>query len=245
MKLKLLSVGRHRQTKWRIPAHRHWFHEMIVIFSGCEGVRMSGGEFKAGAGEILLFKPGQTHEEWVEEGREALETVFIGFDVQSSADWPCRVHDSDGRVRVLASWLQALQDDSHAEGRRTRAAFFDALIAEYVRLGRRRESPILELVRDFVRRNISGPVSLEVLARHAGMSKYHFIRRYRRLAGRTPMEDVRRIRAERARDLILTTGLPLKAIAPMVGLSDEFALYRLFRRHFGMRPGRLRRTAGR
>ena len=244
MKIKLLSVGRHRQTNWKIAAHRHSFHEMIVVFSGCEGVKTCAAEFKAVAGEVLLFRPGEIHEEWT-DGGEPLETVFLGFETHSSEGWPAKVYDSEGRVRVLASWLQTLQDESHDDGRRTQGVFFDALVAEYVRLGNHRESPVLESVREYVRRHISEPVRLDSLARQAGMSKFHFIRQYRRVAGRTPMEDVRRIRAERARDLILTTTLPIKVVAPMVGLSDEFALYRLFRRQFGIRPGQLRRPAGR
>jgi transcriptional regulator GlxA family with amidase domain len=73
------------------------------------------------------------------------------------------------------------------------------------------------------------------------MSKFHFSRRYRQLTGLTPMEDLRQLRLEAARDLLLTTDLPLKAIAPRTGLGDEYHLSRLFRRAFGIAPGELRR----
>jgi transcriptional regulator GlxA family with amidase domain len=62
------------------------------------------------------------------------------------------------------------------------------------------------------------------------------------LTGLTPMEDLRQLRLEAARDLLLTTDLPLKAIAPRTGLGDEYHLSRLFRRAFGIAPGALRRN---
>ncbi len=74
------------------------------------------------------------------------------------------------------------------------------------------------------------------------MSKFAFIRRYRRATGRTPMQDLRRIRLNQARTLILATGLPLKAIAAEVGLGDAFQMSRLFRRHFQTAPSHLRRS---
>ena len=55
------------------------------------------------------------------------------------------------------------------------------------------------------------------------------------------MQDVRELRLELARNLILTTNEPLKVIAPQAGLGDEYHMSRAFRRYLGMPPGQLRR----
>ena len=55
------------------------------------------------------------------------------------------------------------------------------------------------------------------------------------------MEDLRLIRLAAARDLLLTTALTLKEIAPRCGLGDEFHLARVFSRHFKIPPGAVRR----
>jgi transcriptional regulator GlxA family with amidase domain len=83
---------------------------------------------------------------------------------------------------------------------------------------------------------------LDDLARKAGMSKYHFVRLYKKLSGRTPMNDVRMIRVEAARDLIITTDLPLKTIATRVGLGNEYYLCRVFRQAFKVPPGYFRKV---
>ena len=96
-------------------------------------------------------------------------------------------------------------------------------------------------VRQYVHDHIAEHVTLAALARQAGLSKFHFLRTYRALAGCTPMDDVRAIRAEYARELILTTNQALKEIAPRAGFSNEYTLSRIFRRRYNMPPGRIRR----
>jgi len=242
MKVRLLSVGRHRQNCWHIPCHRHSFYEMVVFLAGGGGVRSGKDEFGVGVGDTLLFRPGEGHEEWV-VGSEPLESVFIGFEGDGLESVPGRVFDADGRLRLLAEWLHSLRDQPGAEGRTAQQAFHAALVAEYERLGAQKESVLVERVREYVRRHLAEPITLGRLATFAAMSPFHFIRCYRQQSGHTPMADVRRMRAEQARDLVLTTGQPLKAIAPQVGIPDEYALYRLFRRQFGRTPGQFRRSS--
>jgi AraC-like DNA-binding protein len=44
-------------------------------------------------------------------------------------------------------------------------------------------------------------------------------------------------------ELLLTTGLPLKAIAPRCGLADVYTLSRLFHKQFGASPSAFRARA--
>ena len=57
------------------------------------------------------------------------------------------------------------------------------------------------------------------------------------------MDELRRMRLNEARLMILSTTLPLKAIAPAVGIGDEYQLSKLFRRQFGISPRALRTRA--
>ena len=102
---------------------------------------------------------------------------------------------------------------------------------------------MVSAVHDCVRHGISQSITLEMLANHVGLSKYHFARRYRIASGLTPMADVRSMRLEYVRDLLLTTHLPVKSIAAMAGFSDEAVLYRHFRQRLGITPRQLRQRA--
>ena len=73
------------------------------------------------------------------------------------------------------------------------------------------------------------------------MSRYHFIRQYKAVSGRTPMEDVRLLRIEAAKRLIITTDMPLSAVAQKVGISDEYHLSKMFKKYVALPPGYFRR----
>ena len=240
---KMISVGRNApKGRWHIEPHHHSGFEMVVVTGGCEDVVVSGNRIRAEEGDVLLFKPGVDHEEW-SAGHDPLQTYYLSFRWRVNAsDWPLRSVDEDGRLRLLCMWLYAGRDASAPETQAVSEAFFQALVREFVRLQGRREDPLVISMRQFIRQNIGAALTVDMLARHAGISKFHFIRRYRRLTGRTPMEEVRMIRVGHARDLILTSNLPVKAVAPMSGLGDEISLYRVFRRYLNITPGQLRRT---
>ena len=77
------------------------------------------------------------------------------------------------------------------------------------------------------------------------MSKFAFVRKFKRLSGRTPMQDLQQMRLNQARTMMLASGLPMKAIAPVVGLGDEYQLSKLFRRHFKLSPREIRSRSNR
>jgi AraC-like DNA-binding protein len=219
---------------------------MIVVTAGYEDVVVSNRQLRAGVGDVLMLKPGVAHEEWCGE-EHAIQSYFMNFwwPPDDTANWPIHSADEQGRIRMLISWLYAGRDVTTPETRAAESSFFLALIREFIRLQGRQEDPLVASIRDFVRQNIAKPLTVDTLARQADLSKFHFIRRYRQLTGRSPMEDVRIVRVAHARDMILTSNLPVKAIAPLAGLGDEISLYRLFRRHLKMTPGQLRRTVRR
>jgi transcriptional regulator GlxA family with amidase domain len=95
--------------------------------------------------------------------------------------------------------------------------------------------------RTYFREHLDQPLTVDDVARHVGMSRSHFTRRYKQLTGVTPWDDLLRLRVEATRNLLITTQLPLRAIAAMVGFSDEYHLSRVFRRYQLVAPGYYRK----
>jgi AraC family transcriptional regulator, activator of mtrCDE len=83
--------------------------------------------------------------------------------------------------------------------------------------------------------------SVASLAKEAGMSRSAFAREFKSTLDVTPMEFVTRVRLNRARLLLATTGHPVETIAADVGFSSRSHFSRLFRAHFGMDPSSFRR----
>ncbi len=236
------SVGRHVQAgSWHLGPQTHPFHELVVVLSGEQDTKICGTRVSARAGDILLYPAGCSHDEWSHKG-STLESIFIWFDWPGLAtDAPFVFSDDRGRIRVMAEWLYAERKARTQSSRELSTAILHSVTAECASLWKPRERTLVDDVRRYVERHISEPITLADLAGELELSRYHLIRKYRQLTGQTPMADVTRLRVEHARNLILTTALPLKRIAPAVGLGDVYRMCRLFRKHLGITPGSLRR----
>ena len=99
------------------------------------------------------------------------------------------------------------------------------------------------LVRDHVQGHLHGTLTLDELAAAAGLSKFHFARRFRASTGTTPHEFVLRHRVDRARRLLARTSIPLPEIAQTCGFADQSHMNRVIRRRLGVTPGEVRRRA--
>jgi AraC family transcriptional regulator of arabinose operon len=78
------------------------------------------------------------------------------------------------------------------------------------------------------------------MARGAGLSRSRFSSLYRRQFGVSPMDDVIRLRLERARWLLSNSSLTVTQIARQTGFEDAAYFNRLFSKRVGVSPGRYR-----
>ena len=96
-------------------------------------------------------------------------------------------------------------------------------------------------VRDHVHARLHGRITLDDLAAAAGLSKFHFARRFRATTGTSPHEFVVRSRVDRARRLLEHTDTPLAAVAEACGFADQSHMNRVFAKRVGATPGEVRR----
>jgi len=218
---------------WHLAAHAHSFHELIAVERGRLRVELGGAEYCAHPGGLLLYPSGVTHEEWA-EGSVALATTCLVFQYDGfAADEPILRHDDCGRVGMMASWLLDAQSAYFPDSQVYRQSLFEMLLAEFVRLTAQQPNAMIDKIRAYIRQHMADDFSLDNLAAEAGMSKFHFVRQYKALTGRSPMEDVRILRVEEARRLILSTSLTLCDIAPRVGIANGHHLSRLMKAYIG------------
>jgi transcriptional regulator GlxA family with amidase domain len=83
-------------------------------------------------------------------------------------------------------------------------------------------------------------LSVEALARIAGLSRYRFLHAYKQAMGVTPIADVRAKRVHKARQLILGNAMTMADIADQTGLGDVYSMSHTFRRTLGVPPGTFR-----
>jgi len=220
------------EADWHLPPHLHSFCELIVVHRGRLRVRLNNTEHVAGPGGLLLYPAGVAHEEWA-EGGTPLATTCLVFTWHAMKEQPLLRHDRSGRVEMMALWLADEQDGLYPDSHTYREALFGSLLADFVRIANHQPHAMVEKVRRYIRQHMEEELTLDTLAEEAAMSKFHFARQYKVLTGRSPMEDVRLLRIEEARRLILSTSMTLCEIAPRIGLANGHHLSRLLKAHFG------------
>jgi AraC family transcriptional regulator len=88
---------------------------------------------------------------------------------------------------------------------------------------------------DYIRQNLTGDLSLQTLADHAGFSRFHFHRIFSSLMGETLADFVARVRLERAVALMKADrALLVSDAAFAVGYTALASFSRAFRRRYGM-----------
>jgi AraC-like DNA-binding protein len=80
-------------------------------------------------------------------------------------------------------------------------------------------------------------VTLDALAAHAGLDKFHLVRAFHAAVGLPPYAYLTHVRVERATAL-LARGHSVAEAAQAVGFCDESQLHRHFRRLKRITPGR-------
>ena len=189
-------------------------------FRGAKGA-LVGSEIMVDDSGIMA--PG--HVSLSKEQRARLKSVVRLLDTASQT-LPCRDNEAYRCVAKAAALLQA-ECDLGASGAATPHSSLPAWKTKRV-LG-------------FIDENLDRPIRIEEMASIANLSCSHFSRVFRATLGETPSRFVARHRVERAEQLILFTDKPLSQIALDCGMADQSHLTKLFRRVYGMSPGKWRK----
>lgn len=97
-------------------------------------------------------------------------------------------------------------------------------------------------VLDHIHAHAADPLSLDVLADVAALSRFHFHRVFRAITGETVAATVRRIRMDHAAVMLTHATTPIAEIAPAVGYPNVPSFTRAFAEVYKMPPGAYRRA---
>jgi AraC family transcriptional regulator len=151
-----------------------------------------------------------------------------------------------GSLPIFAG-LEALRAAaSRRQGEELALRLVERVIAELTASRRSPAAPtarearrVVEAIR-LIERDPTRPLQLQDLAAIAGMSKYHFLRVFRRLVGMTPYQYLISARMRRAALALASTKRPVLAVALDSGFGDLSTFNARFRATFGVTPSKYR-----
>ena len=90
--------------------------------------------------------------------------------------------------------------------------------------------------------HISDPqVTADSFAMGLGYGRTNFFKKVKQLTGLTPNDYIRKIRLEKAAELLLTTNMTAAEVAYKVGFDDQYYFSKSFKRYFGQPPSQYRK----
>jgi LacI family transcriptional regulator len=100
--------------------------------------------------------------------------------------------------------------------------------------------PVVAAAVAAIRRHAASGIRADDVAARVSVSRSVLERRFRKFLGRSPQEEIRRVRIKRAKELLRGTDLSLEAIAGLCGFVHPEYLSVVFKRLTGITPGRYR-----
>ena len=99
----------------------------------------------------------------------------------------------------------------------------------------------VQRVEELVQSKLGGEASLGMLAQATGFSLSQFVRVFKNTFGCTPYHYVFSARIERARELVISSSVPLAIIAAETGFASQSHMTSAFVRAYKSPPGEMRR----
>ena len=254
-----VNVRRWTGTDPRIAQPRLTHHYLVLHMGGPKRIVRTGGSGRlvreAALHSLTLVPAGAIHE-WVTEG--PIDFAHIYIDPARLARMVGEVFDRDparfsleGKMAfedaLIVECYQALLAEAKAPHLLYLETIFETLLARLIavhgnlaqvqaRVPYALTPSRLRAVREFVETSFADPVTLDDLARIAGLSRFHFNRAFRRAEGVPPYAYVTRRRLREARRLLRETDRPVADIALACGYANGAQFASAFRRAVGLAP---------
>ncbi|WP_368562323.1 AraC family ligand binding domain-containing protein [Pseudoxanthomonas sp. UTMC 1351] len=230
--------------------HTHEAFGLGAIESGVERFRYAGSDHLAPAGSLVLMNPEVLHTGRAEtQGGWRYRMIYIDRTVLEEATgqagiwFPDAVRSDPARAQRVTAMLDALWCAREALafdsvlGRLLSELCEDARAAKVPSEGR---SMRFTKVIDYLHAHLAERPTLQDLAAVAGLSPFHFLRRFRTQYHVTPQQMLMALRLHDAKRR-LAAGEPAAQVAVASGLADQAHLTRAFQRRYGVTPANYQR----
>lgn len=265
MNFKVILAGHSQKPPgWRNGPYTHRFHSLWLITKGKATFIVNGASYTAEPGKLFSLSPGMIVER-INEGEGPIEFCFIRFACAVAAyeedgSWtleedsalPFPLAGSYSMLNIppiLNSFEQIIKLTKH-RGQivqmRLRILFLDILTNIIADLRSQavtgHTNAMIETTIDYMVNHYAENMTVEELAKMAGMSSSHYSRLFKKYASASPIHYLTQLRMDRAKELLILSDYKLKTVAQSIGYEDELYFSRLFKKFTGQSPSQYAKT---
>lgn len=240
--MKLLVEERTPKTNsYVVNWHSHPFWQLDYYPNAKGGhIFLRGKTMEIKPGEAYLFRPGLEH-------RIEIQNPGLDYSIKFDSDDP-DFQNISAHVVSVSEYDEIigklfLADCAGSDiGVRIKERYLDILLLRMLE----KESPSLECrhIKDarirgvvfFIRSNLLKRFDIDTLAGKAHISKYHFIKLFKKEVGETPFQYVQNLKLEKAISLLRFSDCNVSQIADALSFPDLQTFSRAFKNKTGMAP---------
>lgn len=263
-----LEIRHTRAEGFAFQRHTHETYSVGVVEQGGSYVFDHGAGPRVMAGQTMLLEPGRVHSgtpvdqvgitykliyvepEWLRSLATELDerTLALPGFPKVVVDDPHLLGAVDCLSQLVASGGgvpgSGVGLDSNLIKESAATVAFSWLLSRHADPGARlvanhNEPRAVRLAQEYLADRLGEKVSLEDLARVAGLSRYHLLRVFKRATGLPPHAWQTQLRLDRARRL-LTLGREIADVALETGFTDQSHFSNTFKKYMGMTPSQYR-----
>lgn len=230
----------------KLPRHSHEAPYLVLMLAGVLREKERGRTHDMACGSVVFNEAGEEHEnELLTPRGRCLNIELRPAFMQRMLDSGLRPRESVmyahiGPAMSAAGRLYVSMIDPGPELEVEEALF--QIFETLSRCTAGRSAKWVGKVAELIRQRFPERPTLSELAAHAGVQEVHLCRGFRRAMGCTIGEYLRKMRAERAMEMVVQ-GHPLAAAAQGAGFADQSHMTRVFAQEFGRSPGRVGQAA--
>lgn len=253
--LSLACVG-HSRT---MPCHTYGpavrsYYLIHYITAGCGRFICDGATYELTAGQGFLIMPGMSSI-YVADEHEPWSYVWAGFDGEMAGSLVDRIGLSPFlpvfRSAVAADFVEpvyAMERISACGSAAGELTLLGSLLHFLAAVARAQKESIaagiadgqLRLAVEYITAHIAGPMTAGEVARHVGLDRCYFSRKFSKAMGQPPRHYIQSLRLTLARHILESANLSLDEIAARSGYQSAEAFSKAFRKRYGVAPGAYR-----
>ncbi|AZN38969.1 helix-turn-helix domain-containing protein [Paenibacillus albus] len=248
--IKLKEVEVVKDTEWRMPLNYITAYLILIAGKGEAQVAVDGEYYSLAAGGAIVCLPNQLVSAVV-EGAEDSELCILRYDVKfdggdSNADvsWPfyglVELSEHAKIVQSCESIVKLWGSGDGMQRFQSQSLFHEIvhrILLDYSLNNRAMRAPYtLVQTKEHMELHYNQNITIDELAELAGVSRYHYMRSFKRAFGISAIDYLLELRISQSKRLMERTDIRLQAVAERVGYQDEYYFARKFKQIVGIPP---------
>lgn len=225
---------------WHINRQNQQGYNIHYVFSG-SGVFTKGGvTYNLGAGDVFICRPGDNIS-YCASATDPWDYIWVVFRSGTELDsiLPVDVIHLPDAEHIFKQMANAGETPAKEWLVCGLLYQFFAMLADVQGKPCAEQSYLSKAV-SYIESNYNQNLQVADIANMLNLNRSYFCRVFKRQMGMSPQEYIVSYRLEQVEKMLLGTKLSQKEIAIRVGYPDVYALSRIFKRRYGMPPGKFR-----